>query len=140
MKRFHLVFGVVVVIVFLITGQYMEFQHVSEMDDGPRVLYRSRHIYLLLAGLVNLGLGLYVSYHPRGWRRTMQMIGSALIILAPPLLLAGFITEPDRGAARTMIAAFGIFAVALGMLFHLISSLREKEAAHQNRDRERPGQ
>ncbi len=126
MKRFHLVFGLAIVIIFLLTGQYMEFKHVRELPDGPRVLYRSRHIYILLAGVVNLGLGLYFTYRHRGWRRRLQITGSALIVLAPALLLTGFFSEPERGAARTMIAAFGIFAVALGMLLHLISSKREK--------------
>lgn len=128
MKRFHLVFGLAVVFIFLLTGQYMEFKHVRELADGPRVLYRSRHIYLLLAGLVNLGLGLYFAYRPRGWRRTLQVIGSALIVLAPFLLLTGFFTEPEHGAGRTVIAPLGIFAVAIGTLFHLISGMRQKQS------------
>jgi hypothetical protein len=54
MKRIHLVFGLSVMVVFLLTGQYMEYVHNRLLPDGTRVLYRSRHIYLLLAGLINL--------------------------------------------------------------------------------------
>ncbi|PYS73641.1 MAG: hypothetical protein DMF69_04235 [Acidobacteria bacterium] len=61
MKRFHLIFGLLLVIAFLLTGQYMDrfLQHLQSMPDGPRMLYRSRHIYILLSGLINLGIGAY---------------------------------------------------------------------------------
>ena len=85
------------------------------------MLYRSRHIYLLLSGLLNLIMGTYFVPRPQGWRRTLQMVGSALIVLAPGLLLAGFFSEPRRGPSETKIAAFGIFAVALGTLLHVLS-------------------
>jgi hypothetical protein len=88
MKRFHLIFGLAVVIVFLLTGQYMEYVHNRQLPDGTRVLYRSRHIYLLLAGLINLVIGTYFVPRAPSWRRTIQIAGSTLIGLAPGLLLA----------------------------------------------------
>ena len=90
MKRIHFVFGLVLVLVFLLTGQYMEYVHNRTLPDGVRVLYRSRHIYLLLNALINIALGLYVQYAPSGWRRSLEIIGSVLIIVAPAFLLAGF--------------------------------------------------
>jgi magnesium-transporting ATPase (P-type) len=126
MKQFHLWFGLAIVVIFLLTGQYMEYVHNRELPDGPRMLYRSRHIYLLLTGLINLGLGTYFNIQPHGWRRIMQTIGSILIVLAPFLLLAGFFYEPSRGTARTTIAPLGIFAVAIGTLLHFISGVRRK--------------
>jgi hypothetical protein len=98
-EKFHLIFGLVVVIVFILTGQYMEYVHNRLLPDGARMLYRSRHIYILLAGLLNLVLGTYLVPLPRGWRRTLQLIGSILIILAPGLLLAGF--SPNRAGGPT---------------------------------------
>jgi hypothetical protein len=67
MKRFHLIFGLLLVIVFLLTGQYMDHfhQHLQSMPDGPRMLYRSRHIYILLSGLIHLGIGAYFRYRVR---------------------------------------------------------------------------
>ena len=126
MKRFHLVFGLVVVIVFLLTGQYMEYIHNRLLPDGTRMLYRSRHIYILLAGLLNLVIGTYFVPQPRGGRRTLQILGSILIVLSPGLLLAGFFSEPRRGPEQTMVAALGIFAVALGTLLHVLSGLRRR--------------
>ena len=124
MKRIHLVFGLVLVLVFLLTGQYMEYVHNRTLPDGVRVLYRSRHIYLLLNALINITLGLYVLYAPSGWRRSLQIIGSVLIIVAPAFLLAGFFYEPPRGANQTVIAPYGIFATAIGILLHLVSAIR----------------
>lgn len=128
MKRFHLIFGLAIVIVFLLTGQYMEYVHNRQLPDGTRMLYRSRHIYLLLAGLLNLGIGTYFSARSRGWRRTLQIIGSVLIVLAPGLLLVGFFWEPPKGPEQTRFAPLGIFALAFGTLFHLISGKKQKNA------------
>ena len=125
-KRVHLLLGIVLVIVFLLTGQYMEYVHNRTLPDGMRMLYRSRHIYLLLNALINISLGLYVQFDPRGWRRSLQLIGSVLVMLAPILLLAGFFYEPPLGAEETKIAPFGIFATAIGVMLHLINALRRK--------------
>jgi uncharacterized membrane protein len=121
MKRVHFILGIILVVVFLLTGQYMEYVHNRELPDGARVLYRSRHIYILSNALINISLGLYVGYFTRGWRRSLQLIGSVLIMIASIFLLAGFFYEPPRGAEQTKIAPYGIFATAIGMLLHLIS-------------------
>ena len=126
MKRIHFVFGLVLVLVFLLTGQYMEYVHNRTLPDGVRVLYRSRHIYLLLNALINITLGLYVQYGSSGWRRSLQIIGSVLILIAPAFLLAGFFYEPPRGANQTIIAPYGIFATAIGILLHLVSAIRRR--------------
>ena len=124
MRRFHLILGLVVVIVFLLTGQYLEYVHNRLLPDGMRMLYRSRHIYFLLAGLLNLSLGFYLTPRPGGWRRTLQMVGSMLIVLSPVFLLTGFFLEPGWGPEKTSIAPLGIFAIAIGTLLHLLSGWR----------------
>ena len=127
MKRLHLIIGITVVVIFLLTGQYMEYVHNRQLPDGIRMLYRSRHIYLLLTGLINLAIGIYFNQWRPGWRRKLQTVGSLLIVLAPAPLLAGFFTEPNKGPEQTMLAPVGIFAVSLGALLHLISSLRQND-------------
>ncbi|HEY8186182.1 MAG TPA: hypothetical protein VIF64_08940 [Pyrinomonadaceae bacterium] len=123
MKRLHMVFGLAVVLVFLLTGQYMEYVHNRLLPDGTRMLYRSRHIYILLAGLLNLIIGTYFFPQPTPKRRLLQMLGSILIILSPGLSLVAFFSEPQRGPNQTMVGAFGIFAVALGTLLHVLSGI-----------------
>ena len=76
MRRFHQIFGWTIFLVFLLTGQYMSIyhNHLVGTPDGVRMLYRSRHIYILLAALLNIALGLYFSYAAERWRRVLQTV------------------------------------------------------------------
>jgi hypothetical protein len=42
------------------------------LSDSARLMFRSRHIYILAAGLVNLVLGVYFERQARGWRRVVK--------------------------------------------------------------------
>jgi len=125
MKRFHLIFGLLVVIVFLLTGQYMDryFNHLEGMPDGPRLLYRTRHIFILLAGLLNLGLGTYFRSRELPGRRMMQVFGSALIVVATSLFVAAFFYEPKLVDLETPLSHWGMYAIVAGTLLHLLSGL-----------------
>ena len=128
MKLFHVIFGVAVFIVFLLTGQYMDryFHHLVGMPDGPRLLYRTRHIFILFSGLLNVGIGVYLVQRPEGWQRILQLVGSILITLASLLLILAFFYDTTRGDLRAPLSHWGIYAIAVGTLFHLFSSLRER--------------
>ena len=128
MKLFHLVFGVAVFIVFLLTGQYMDrhFHHLVGMPDGPRLLYRTRHIFILFSGLLNVGVGAYLVQRPKGWQRILQLLGSILITLASLLLILAFFYDTTRGDLRAPLSHWGIYAIAVGTLFHLLSSVGER--------------
>ena len=125
MRRLHFAAGVIVALVFVLTGQVMS-HHMPPMSavlDGTRLLFRSRHIYILAGGLVNLMLGLY--YAPlEGWRRIVQSVGGALFLTAPVLLVLAFFTEPGRGFQEDMpLSALGQFALFGGGMLHLVSRL-----------------
>src|SRR4030095_231258 len=97
MKRFHLIFGLVVLVVFLLTGQYMDRYHAHLMytPDGPRMLYRTRHIFILMSGLLHLGIGSYFFARAQAWRRALQILGSLLITITPVLFTIRFFYEPN---------------------------------------------
>jgi hypothetical protein len=123
MRRLHLAVGLVGLVAFLATGQYMDraHDHLRGMDDARRLLFRSTHIYLLFTALLNVALGLYLPPGPAGWRRWVRLLGSGLLLAAPGLALAGFFTEPwlsglDRPYTRPV--AYGSLA---GVLLHLIA-------------------
>ena len=122
MRRLHLIFGWTVFIVFLLTGQYMRLYHnrLAGVPDGVRMLYRSRHIYILLAALLNIGLGIYFSYASVRWRRTLQVVGSAVIVITTLLLIPVFFYDPGLGPDKTVLSYFGIIGMAVGMLLHFI--------------------
>ncbi len=122
MKRLHTVVGLIGIVAFLGTGAYMRLHnpHMGELDGGTRMLLRSRHIYLLLASLLNLGLGTYRRPSRRSWGRALQCAGSWPIVAAPPLLVVAFFREAhlaDLGRPFTNPAIVGLF---VGMLCHAV--------------------
>jgi hypothetical protein len=131
MRNFHLVFGALIVIAFLLTGQYMDkyHGHLEGMPDGPRLLYRTRHIFILLSGLLHLGLGAYFARRLRLWRRVLQLSGSGLISVASLLFVVAFFYEPGLRDLHTPLSHWGAYTIAAGTLLHLSSGAgREAEA------------
>ena len=127
MKKAHLIFGVLIVVAFLLTGQYMDkyHNHLVDMPDGSRLLYRTRHIFILLAGLLNLGIGAYFTDRIEPWRRTMQLLGSLLIFTGPLLFLIAFFYEPGLGDLKTPLSHWGTYTIAAGAVFHVVSGVRQ---------------
>jgi choline-glycine betaine transporter len=117
--------GLVTLVVFLVSGQYMKFHQppMSELDPGPHVMFTSRHIYMLAAALVNLTLGAYV-VSALGRRRWIQALGSTLLVLSAILLIAAFVYEPVSGRARTAVSSYGLYALFAGSLLHFVATLR----------------
>ena len=128
MKKAHLIFGVLIVIAFLLTGQYMDkvYNHLDGMADGPRLLYRTRHIFILLAGLLNLGIGAYFTDRIQPWARTMQLLGSLFIFAASILFLIAFFYEPTLGNLHTPLSHWGTYTIATGAMLHVLSGTGQK--------------
>ena len=126
MRRVHLILGLLGMVTFLITGQLMKHHNppVRMLTPDVRMMYVSRHIYILGAALVNLVLGLYLRKYSPGWRRTLQRIGSVLIFLSVLSLLMAFVSEPALGLAgrswRSYIGLIGLFA---GVMTHLVAAV-----------------
>ena len=129
MKRFHLIFGVTVLVVFLLTGQYMDrfHNHLEFMADGPRMLYRTRHIFILMSGLLHVGIGTYFSPRPTVTRRALQIIGSVLITVATVLFTVAFFYEPRLDDLQTPLSLLGTIMIAVGTLLHLFSAVRQRD-------------
>jgi hypothetical protein len=126
MKRLHLLVGALVVVAFLLTGQYMDYLDVRSgaLGETARVMFRSRHIYLLMAGLVNLCVGAYFVYRVRGWRRSLQLAGSLFVLAAPLLMLAAFFTEPSAPGLKRHFTLPGVVILAAGAVLHALSGLK----------------
>src|SRR5215216_6076708 len=127
MKKIHLIFGLCVVLAFLLTGQYMDkfYNHMVGVPDAPRLLFRTRHIFILLAGLLNLAIGAYFTYRIETWRRTIQLLGSLLIFTASCLFLIAFFYEPNLGNLRTPLSHWGTYTIAVGSLLHVLSGIQQ---------------
>jgi hypothetical protein len=122
MRRLHLAVGVFTVIVFLITGQLMRHHTppMVDLSDSVRLMFRSRHIYILAAGLVNLVLGVYLQRQAGEWRRVVQTAGSAFLIASPALLVVAFTVEPGRGFHEEMRwSTAGLYVLFAGSMAHV---------------------
>jgi len=122
MSRLHLVAGLVALAVFLATGVYMKM-YVSDLDATTRLLFRSSHIYLLFAALLNLVLGLHDEPVQRGWRVWLRRAGSVLVLMAPVLFVLAFFREPWLTALKRPFALPGVISSLAGVICHLVSAI-----------------
>lgn len=126
LRRAHLVIGVIAVLAFLVTGQLMGRHDppVSAMEWGDRLLFRSRHIYLLSSGLVSLALGVHYRLPERAAWRAVAIVGSLLVLLAILLLFFAFFFEPMAGRLPGRVSGLGVIALFGGVLLYTAVSLR----------------
>ena len=126
LRRVHLVVGIAGLVAFVLSGQLLGRHHPA-MDALPgelRMMYVSRHIYLLAGALVNAVLGLYLQLQPSGWRRVPQVIGSIFILASVLPLSLAFLAEPPLGlAGRGWRSYFGLIALFVGVMMHLVASI-----------------
>ena len=130
-RKLHLAVGILTVVIFLITGQIMSHHQPSlkSLGDAERLMYRSRHLYILASGLVNLMLGLYLQTW-NGWRGSVQRIGSVLLFGSPVLLILAFRHDPGADLrSHLWWSTLGLFALFGGCMLHLIGALGQDGAS-----------
>jgi predicted membrane-bound dolichyl-phosphate-mannose-protein mannosyltransferase len=69
----------------------LHFVRVPALDSIPRLIFRSRHLFLLASAVANLAMA---SDEPT---RVTQKVASVLILIAPFSLLTAFFIDADRG-------------------------------------------
>ena len=84
--------------------------HVYDLDDAPRLVYRSRFIFLLLIAALNLALA---SSTPK---TSYARLASAVILIAPFPLAAAFLLDPARGARGSILSGYTLRAVFVAAL------------------------
>ena len=110
-SRAHWLAGTLSLALFPLAGIYMRFvARVPQLEDAPRLVYRSRFLLLLMIAVANLGLS---TSHPRGY---MQRLASILILAAPAALVFSFFFDPSRGVRSSPWTVFtmrGLFLAAV---------------------------
>lgn len=129
LSRLHLIVGTAGGVAFLVTGLYMHFAlaHLSGLEDTPRALYRSGHIYLLFGALLNLAAGTHVAAARSPWQRNVQWLGSSLLLLSPAVFLYGFAAETPLGAVERTWTQLGIFSATAGVVLHVLGGWRKAQ-------------
>ena len=128
MQRIHYWVGVSGIIVFALTGQYMDIvhNHLTGMSDGPRMIYRSSHIYILLASLINLAFSFNTGSRI-GKIKALQSIASLLMLASLVFLLIGFFMEPALNDLQRPYSRLGLYALfGVGVLLSLLGFKRSK--------------
>lgn len=109
--RAHWMVGTLTLVLFPLAGLYMRHvANVPQLSDAPRLMFRSRFIFLLLVATVNLGL----SYAKP--ERLAQRLASILVLVSPLPLIVSFFVDPGRGVRSSPWTDFtmrGLFLAAI---------------------------
>jgi hypothetical protein len=124
LRRAHLLVGLVGFVAFVLTGQYMDhwLDHLDDMPDGPQLMFRSAHIYVLYGALLNVLLGSYLQPLSGRVARRLQLIGSISVLAVPALILMSFLAESQNESLSRPVAVAGIYLSLLGVALHLFAS------------------
>lgn len=136
-KKKHFYYGIIILISFLLTGQYMEIVHnrLVDYDGGTRMLFRANHIYFLLTGIMNLIFSLVenndqdrVTYYLKGFI-------SMILFIIPILILLGFFTEPfmnDFARPYTRPGIYLAMGIGVAIVLNHFRLLFKKKKHHSN--------
>lgn len=120
----HLWVGLTTLVRFAITGQLMDHWNLDQLpiESAPRQLYRSRHIYLLFGGLVNVAVSLRFVLPASGEGARVAVVGSALMLVAPVFLTIAFFREPPLLGHSTIFTIIGVICTYVGLLCYFLGT------------------
>ena len=119
-SRAHWLVGLLALIAFPLTGQYMlHYADVATLDSVPRLIFRSRHLLLLVAGVANIALSNSQPFH------RAQRVASVLIMVSPFLIIAAFFIDPARGLNSSQIFRWAMYSLWIaGVLLAIVNRPR----------------
>ncbi len=125
LRWLHIGVGGLGLITFLLTGLYMDrsLDHLRGMQDAPRALYRSGHIYILFSALLHVSLGAYVTIKNPIGIRVIQYIGSLSLVASLALFVYGFAVETPQAVVERPMTRAAIELSLAGVLLHAIAVL-----------------
>jgi hypothetical protein len=123
----HRLVGVLGVLAFLATGVYLVtgFPELHGDNAGIRYQFRANHVYILLASLANWLLGIHLRSNFPGWRLAVQRLGTAMLLVAPAVLVAAFFIEPPRGSPERPLTTLGIVLLLAGTVLQAVAKWRQ---------------
>ncbi|MGP0098206.1 MAG: hypothetical protein ACLPHI_14310 [Terriglobales bacterium] len=122
-SRAHWLVGLATLLIFPLTGQYMRhIAVVPHLDNVPRLVFRSRHLMLLLAAVANLALSGSQPFH------RAERAASVLIMIAPALLVAAFFIDPARGLNSSTVFRLAMYGLWIaGLLLVIVNRPRREQ-------------
>jgi hypothetical protein len=123
LKKIHLITGYVFFGLFLGTGAYMlfNFPDLYKGQEEVRMMYRSTHIYLLLAALLNIQAAGSLPPVNRTVPKLAFSVASILLIISPIILFLAFIYEPPSYLIDRPFSFFGILFLVVSVILGNLS-------------------
>jgi hypothetical protein len=106
----------------VLSGQYMHWvwNHLRDMEEAPRLFYRSTHLYLMWTSALNVALGLFLMQRRGAAQRRMQLLASLAILVGPVLMGASFLLEPYGSTLERRLAPIANLLAFGGVSLHLL--------------------
>ena len=129
MRWAHLIFGLILFVVFTQTGSFMraDFPDKDAIPQELRLLMRSRHIYILFSALIHIVLGTYYQPGAQTAAKVLQYSGSLLLTAASVLLVWAFVTETYSLQQFSDISRNGIYLSLAGVVLHLLTRIERRK-------------
>jgi len=133
--RAHWIVGALGVLAFLASGldMHLRHDHLAGFDRATRLSFRSIHIYLLFASLLNVAVAPRVAPAARRWAAGAAAVGSLLLLAGPPLLAAAFWREPLEPGLDRNLTRLGVMASAAGLALLTAAQLGRRRSAPEAR-------
>ena len=124
-KLIHIALAIIVVIIFALTGQYMDkyLNYLQSMANFERISLRFGHILILLSGLLLGAIGIYIVPAKDFILKVMQWLGSLFLLIACCLFIYSFFYELPPTEVDRPIRHMAIYFILVGTVGHLFSVL-----------------
>jgi hypothetical protein len=122
-RSVHLIIGIVTILVFALTGQYMDkyLDHLKGLEDFSRLSFRTGHIYILLSGITLTMMGLHFQFFENILLKILQLMGSILMVASIILFIVSFFKELPTDVVELSLRRMAIYFIFAGALFHFVS-------------------
>lgn len=116
----HFYLGLLIIVIFLLTGQYMDhkYGHLQDMELMNRALFRAGHLYILLFGLINVALGINLLTSEQKILRNIQLFGSVVILVASSLVIYAFFVELPTEQIERPLTRYSLYLILFGVSVH----------------------
>jgi len=122
MQNLHFIVGISGIFAFIGTGQYMHIalNELRDMDDASRMLYRSAHIYILLAAFMNILLSVAEIKIPYRW---IERFTAILCLAMPGVMTLEFFYGPKTIEAHRDLVFFSVLGILVCSAFLAFTKL-----------------
>ena len=125
----YLFIGLLSLLFFTWTGKYLRCTYPDKhnLEMGFRVMLRSRHIFILLVSLIEMGIGVYIQQSTKMLYLSIQWLATILLVVAHILFIYAFFYEVEIiHIPKTPILHYATYFVLTSLILHLFTKFESK--------------